>query len=159
MRIKRVRAILALCLLIGTVAAEIPTEDSPRSARFLAAYSTWTQVSFTTSTTTISDTCATAVATTACSGRKRRRALRRLQVPGESEDLGLGASIGEAPELVLSVDGEDTGARSARQYALTVWSSVTSTYTIVATSTNTATKYSVSFMCSVTSAAFPPSCG
>ncbi|MPC55309.1 hypothetical protein E2C01_049241 [Portunus trituberculatus] len=53
---------------------------------------------------------------------------------------------------------EEGGERDPR-IALTVWTTVSSTYTVTATSTNTATTFSLSFYCTVNGASFPPSCG
>ncbi|KAK4328782.1 hypothetical protein Pmani_000841 [Petrolisthes manimaculis] len=43
--------------------------------------------------------------------------------------------------------------------ALTVWTTTSSTFTITATSTNSATTFSISFFCTVNGASFPPACG
>ena len=42
--------------------------------------------------------------------------------------------------------------------AVTIWSSITSTFTMTMTTTTDATKYSVSFYCSVAGAPFPAAC-
>jgi len=149
------KSLCCLLILIYAVEALTPEEERQRDARFVAVQSYITELAFTTSTTTISDTCYTSIATNACRRRSLRRSLRLLDVeadPAFSLDEVAG-SMGTGEPLDKEVD-----ARSPRLLALTVWSSTTSTYTMLMTSTNTATKYSVSFYCSVVGGNFPPLC-
>lgn len=53
----------------------------------------------------------------------------------------------------------DDGSQRDPRIALTVWTTVSSTYTITDTSTNSATTFSLSYYCTVNGASYPPACG
>ncbi|CAL4065469.1 unnamed protein product [Meganyctiphanes norvegica] len=123
----------------------------------------------TTTTVTSAYTCASAVGTAACSGRRLRRELYDDTLGYEEDDQD-----GEKQPRILSSmsGGEDElhegpmlpneprmPSRQEGRVMMTVWSTASSTFIWTSTSINSSTTFSVSFYCTVAGAAFPPSCG
>ncbi|XP_045605588.1 uncharacterized protein [Procambarus clarkii] len=136
--------LLALCLL------STPTHGrSEEDARIVAARSTKTAISFTTSTTVTPYTCALVINAKVCQRRRYKRysSVNNWGLENDYEELH-----GSVPELSSS------GGREGR-IALTIWSTTTSVYTVTTTSINSSTTFSVSFYCTVNGASFPPLCG
>ncbi|XP_018025354.1 uncharacterized protein LOC108680935 [Hyalella azteca] len=129
--------------------------------RFLGALSTITHLSIVTTTSTIPYTCYTSFATTTC-GRRKRSLGQLLPHDGRLPTApALSGSLSEAAHVVqtrAAVTEEHVGERKGR-FAVTVWTSVTTTYTMIMTTTNLSTTYSVSILCSVAGATFPNTCG
>lgn len=128
-----------------------------RDGRIIAAMSTFTKLTFSSSTTTISYTCATLVNTAAC-GRRRRRStrIRSLKLTSDNAPTELSDSLADSPSVHPASSHNDSKRKG--RIALTLWSSVTSTVTVLSTSINTLTTYSVSFWCSAVGGTFPPVC-
>ncbi|XP_066962123.1 uncharacterized protein [Macrobrachium rosenbergii] len=136
-------------------------EDSARlsslEARIVAAYSTRTVITLTTTTATAVSTCNQASGTNACQKRRIRR-FNKLSNVDQEEDghlADLQSALEEVPE------GEPSNASSPREgrIALTIWTTTSSTYTITTTSTNTSTTLSISYYCSIVGGNMFGSCG
>ncbi|XP_018007042.1 uncharacterized protein LOC108664861 [Hyalella azteca] len=144
-----------------------PRTVSPDDARLIAAISTWTQLSFVTSITTVPLTCNRAVQGTVACKKRRRYGGRKFSlipnfndessVPAVDGSINEGSSVARPDYLVTDLDGKNDEERSGR-LALTVWRSFTSTYTMIMTSTNNAVTFSVSIACTIQGASFPAPC-
>ncbi|XP_047741259.1 uncharacterized protein LOC108664848 [Hyalella azteca] len=129
--------------------------------RFLGALSTITHLTFVTTTSTIPYTCYTSFATVNCGRRKRSNSQQPRQdswLPAAPELSGSLSEAGPEVQTRVAVAEEYVGERKGR-FAVTVWTSVTTTYTIIMTATNLSITYSVSILCSVPGATFPNACG
>ncbi|XP_064077763.1 uncharacterized protein LOC135195462 [Macrobrachium nipponense] len=148
---------LVVFALLGTVCLGRDAND----ARIVAAYSTRTAITLTTITSVQPYTCAFAVTTTPCQGRRMYRREFLGMFPEDDslagDDKTLLDSTFEDP-LISEGRALDSADRQGR-IALTVWTTSSSTYTITSTSTNFATTYSLSYYCSINGFPYPPSCG
>ncbi|XP_042883697.1 uncharacterized protein LOC122260475 [Penaeus japonicus] len=141
--------ILSVVLGLGCLSHARNEED----ARIVARYETKTAFLFTTSTTTVPFTCISGdLATTPCSKRRLRRTAPIDDMNGNASGL-LDSSI----DMVDSQLMEESNRN--QRIAMTFWSTLSSTYTLTSTSTNSATTFSVSFYCTVAGVAYPPACG
>ncbi|KAF2350552.1 hypothetical protein FHG87_018690 [Trinorchestia longiramus] len=136
---------------------------SPDDARVIAAISTWTQLSFVTSITTVPLTCNVAVENTMACKKKRRKSFRMVPKIDSKDFLQTVDGSMNTDTQTWPVEGNerqkiDDNERSGR-LALTVWRSHTSTFTMIMTATNTALTFSVSFACTIMGASFPAPCG
>lgn len=156
-------ALLAVALATGSE----DSSSSDKNARILAAYSTRTIVSLSTTTVTSAYTCLSKVSATGCLGRKMRR-YKKLMNEEEldsgdrlrfREEKSLEGSVNTDDLLVdTSVQESDDDMREGR-IALTVWSTTTSSYTVTSTSTNKSTTLSLSYWCSAGAwLDYPPTC-
>ncbi|XP_018025358.1 uncharacterized protein LOC108680936 [Hyalella azteca] len=145
-----------------------PRTVSPDDARLIAAISTWTQLSFVTSITTVPLTCNRAVQGTVACKKRRRYGGRKFSLmphltdgssaPAVDGSMNLDASPAALDDLGAITEDKNDEERSGR-LALTVWRSFTSTYTMIMTSTNNAVTFSVSIACTIQGASFPAPCG
>ncbi|XP_045133183.1 uncharacterized protein LOC123517301 [Portunus trituberculatus] len=126
---------------------------SDEDGRIVAKRTTKTAIVLTTSTTTTPFTCAFLTNNQVCQRRRFRRYQPIYDEKKHDAAMVLDGSHGDDAWRM-----EEGGERDPR-IALTVWTTVSSTYTVTATSTNTATTFSLSFYCTVNGASFPPSCG
>ncbi|CAL4060849.1 unnamed protein product [Meganyctiphanes norvegica] len=156
---------LAIAISAVALAYADDASDSERNARILAAYSTRTVLSLTTTTVTSIYQCLSKISTTACLGRKKRRYHALMDKSemddGLREDRGLEGSINEenlADYNDSGLNGDYSPAEKEGRIALTVWSTTTSSYTMTSTSTNTATTLSLSFWCSIYGMSYPATC-
>ncbi|XP_018007029.1 uncharacterized protein LOC108664847 [Hyalella azteca] len=144
-----------------------PRTVSPDDARLIAAISTWTQLSFVTSITTVPLTCTLAVQSTVACKKRRRYGGRKFSlipnfneessVPAVDGSMNLVSSPASQDDLEANTEDKNDEERSGR-LALTVWRSFTSTYTMIMTSTNNAVTFSVSIACTIQGASFPAPC-
>ncbi|XP_042883749.1 uncharacterized protein LOC122260500 [Penaeus japonicus] len=140
--------VLGVVLGLGCFCQARDEEDG----RIVAAFSTKTAFTFTTSTTTVPYTCISGDLPTAVCTKRR---LRRTAPIG---DLRAGYDMALDSSLDTDEATETDENREAR-VALTFWSTLSSTFTITSTSTNSATTFSISFYCTITGANYPPACG
>ncbi|XP_037776272.1 uncharacterized protein LOC119573224 [Penaeus monodon] len=142
--------VLSAVLGLGCLCQGIARDEA--NGRIIAAFSTKTAFTFTTSTTTVPYTCISGALPTAVCTKRR---LRRTVPIG---DLRAGADM----VLDSSMDTDDaieTEQEREARVALTFWSTLSSTFTITSTSTNSATTFSISFYCTIAGANYPPACG
>ncbi|KAF2350554.1 hypothetical protein FHG87_018692, partial [Trinorchestia longiramus] len=132
-----------------------PGSDRRDGGRVIAKFSTWTQLSFVTSTTVVPRTCATAMNAVAC--KKRKRKLKTLFKDANELNLAFDGAL-EGSLASPKADGELDGSQRDPKIALTVWRSHTSTFTMIMTSTNLAITLSLSFACSIVGGNFPENC-
>jgi len=150
-------AALALLGVAAVYGAGDDDEQLQRQQRILAAYSTRTVFSMTTTTVTSLFTCGSAWSTGTClAGRKMRRYLAMNDESLNMEQLD-GDLSGSLSDDTIAGDSE-AGADREGRIALTVWSTTTTPYTWTSTSTNTATTLSLSYWCSIIGGNYPPSC-
>ncbi|XP_018025350.1 uncharacterized protein LOC108680931 [Hyalella azteca] len=151
------RKLLAVAVSLMALLITCSAEDGDRrdDARIIAVVSTWTQLSFVTSTTTKPYTCARLQNTAAC--RKRRSYRKALELPKSGSIDDIGASLTD-PRMHANADTDANEGSRDPKLALTLWQSFTSTYTMLMTSTDTARTFSVSFFCSIVGGNFPPAC-
>ncbi|KAF2357730.1 hypothetical protein FHG87_011512 [Trinorchestia longiramus] len=155
MRIAEVGVAFCILTLAGLSSAEVPGSDRRDGGRVIAKFSTWTQLSFVTSTTVVPRTCAY-ITNVACKKRKKRsfgNLLKSMKVANADTDGVLEGSLASP-----RADGELDGSQRDPKIALTVWRSHTSTFTMIMTSTNLAITLSLSFACSIVGGNFPELC-
>ncbi|XP_064077761.1 uncharacterized protein LOC135195460 [Macrobrachium nipponense] len=135
-------------------------EDDARlsslEARIVAAYSTRTVITLTTTTATAVSTCNQASGTNACQKRRIRRFNKLSNVDQEEDGQ---ADLQSALEEVPQGDASSVGSSREGRIALTIWTTTSSTYTITTTSTNTSTTLSISYYCSIVGGNMFGSCG
>ncbi|XP_050737967.1 uncharacterized protein LOC127009187 [Eriocheir sinensis] len=122
-------------------------------ARIVAKRTTKTAVVLSTSTTTSPFTCAFRTNTQVCQRRSFRRFNPINDDKVDNTEMQLDGSQDDATWQL-----DDDSQRESR-IALTIWTTISSTYTITATSTNSATTFSLSYYCTINGASYPPSCG
>ncbi|KAF2357731.1 hypothetical protein FHG87_011513 [Trinorchestia longiramus] len=126
--------------------------------RVIAARSTLTAISITSTTTTVPYTCYTAIDTAICRKRRSRNpdsiSLRSM-FSGEPNSR-LDSSVNERFSFT---NGDESTAQQRPKLAFTLWTTSTSPFTYTITSTNAAVTFSVSFMCTFPGQFFPPACG
>nr|XP_053641356.1 uncharacterized protein LOC128694997 [Cherax quadricarinatus]XP_053641357.1 uncharacterized protein LOC128694997 [Cherax quadricarinatus]XP_053641358.1 uncharacterized protein LOC128694997 [Cherax quadricarinatus] len=138
---------LVVCLALVSVAQGRDDEDA---RLIVAAYSTKTAIILTTTTTTTPFTCAFKTNGAVCQRRRYRR-YTKLDDSVLSDDT--------RPEVSGSLGEETVKNERQPRIALTIWTTVSSTYTVTSTSTNRSTTFSLSFFCTVSGAVLPPGCG
>jgi len=133
-------------------------DEVAREGRVIGVVSTYTKFSISSSTTTMSATCAAFVKVEVCgNGRRRRRsyATNNIESLIKQQNDGLLTSMEDtAPEAISETESH----RDGKMLALTFWSTITSTIVPITTSTGTATTLSLSFYCSVNGGTFPSAC-
>ncbi|KAF2350553.1 hypothetical protein FHG87_018691 [Trinorchestia longiramus] len=146
----------------GLLSAAYCVEEE--NGRILGALSTITHLIYATTTTTVPITCYTTIATTLCRRKRHANVVRRhlARSYGGEDPIELSGTLSTSSTLnrspLAGALTDDNIYRKGR-FAVTVWSSVTTTYTITETSTDPQTTYSVSFLCSVSGGMFPNVCG
>ncbi|XP_068208613.1 uncharacterized protein [Palaemon carinicauda] len=146
-----------LLVLLKLSLAKEASRDAEK-ARFLAAYSARTIITLTTQTSIIPYTCANFFGSKNCQKRRFRRMEDVRIQPRSDVSTSLDSGMLEEPEADIQNGGILDGTQR-KGLALTIWSTTSSTFTVTSTSTNTSTTFSLSFYCTIVSAAFPPSCG
>ncbi|XP_071522185.1 uncharacterized protein [Panulirus ornatus] len=140
-----------LCLLCLAQGRE--AEDG----RLIAARSTKTAIVLTTSTTAAPFTCALATNAAACQRRRYRRYSSLNTHTLAADGLLLDGSMDD--DVVGEGGGRPLANPREGRVALVVWTTLSSTFTVTATSINSSTTFSLSFFCTVNGAALPPACG
>jgi len=150
-------ALLGVSLVYGD---EDGAAAAERQQRILAAYSTRSILSFTTTTVTSLYTCASAYNGATCRlGRKMRRYKSITEEQDAGADRGernLDSSLDNMEDIT---EDKSEGENRDGRIALTVWSTTTTPYTWTSTSINSSTTLSLSYWCSVAGVGYPPACG
>ncbi|XP_037776273.1 uncharacterized protein LOC119573225 [Penaeus monodon] len=132
------------CVLLG-IGCFCHARDEAKE-RFIVTRSTRTDFSLATTTTTVPYSCISGnLPPIAC----RRAAMKYISNPGSGLTL--------ASSMYPGTDAKTEPDRQPRA-AVTVWSTVFSTFTVTSTFTNSATTIPVSLLCSTTGTALPPPC-
>ncbi|XP_018007036.1 uncharacterized protein LOC108664854 [Hyalella azteca] len=145
---------LCVALLLAFASSVKAQDRADEDLRLIAARVTQTAIILSTTTTVVPSTCALTVNAAICGGGRRRRSVKGLSVHDASSksDSTLDGSISDVVENESNVDGGDA------KLQVTLWTQVSSTFIVTATSTNAATKFSVSFQCSLPGVQFPAKC-
>ncbi|KAK8739828.1 hypothetical protein OTU49_003217 [Cherax quadricarinatus] len=141
-----------LLVCVAAALCGVAQGRSEDDARIIAARSTKTAISLTTSTTVTPYTCAFLTNAAVCQRRRYRR--YSALTPDEASN-GMDKIDGPLEGSLLESDPSNREGR----IAITIWTTVTTIYTVTSTSINSATTFSLSFYCTVNGASFPPACG
>nr|XP_053641411.1 uncharacterized protein LOC128695045 [Cherax quadricarinatus] len=140
-----------LLVCVAAALCGVAQGRSEDDARIIAARSTKTAISLTTSTTVTPYTCAFLTNAAVCQRRRYRR--YSALTPDEASN-GMDKIDGPLEGSLLESDPSNREGR----IAITIWTTVTTIYTVTSTSINSATTFSLSFYCTVNGASFPPAC-
>jgi len=152
-------AVVCVLFLAGVMAlaggdATEDEEARERSGRIIAMQSIKTILTTTTSTTTAIATCVTLVKTDPC--KRRRKRSNRILSPALLEDYSDSTAIDSSLSSDSALVEDGSTDPKERMLAYTVWWTTTSTYILY--STTAATTMSISYLCSIAGAAYPPAC-
>ncbi|XP_042219973.1 uncharacterized protein LOC121864874 [Homarus americanus] len=128
---------------------------SEGDARIVVARSVKTAIAFNTVTSTNPVTCIFAANAAVCQRRRFRRFMPIID--HENQETLVDSSLDKDTD-----DEEEDVPRQGKRggrIAVTLWTTVSSTFTITTTSTDTLTTFSLSYFCTVNGASSPPSCG
>lgn len=90
--------------------------------------------------------------------QRKKILLSVISLEGSLEDLPEEEDVGEVRGAAEGSHDHLDDPPAARPRLVTLWTTSYTTYTVISTSTNTDTTFSVSYMCSVAGASFPESC-
>merc|ERR1711872_224045 len=155
-RMKTLIAVLVLALAGGGWC-----RDEEDGRLLVAAYTTRTDTTVSSTTVTVLYTCGLTYNAVACSGRRRRRRTP-LAMEGqlkEDWEAGGGLLLDSGLNPVEEFQSDQAGSNREGRIALTVWTTSSTTFTFTSTSTNSATTVSLSYYCSFANAAVIPACG
>merc|ERR1719494_36739 len=142
---------LIFLLVLGVAVSALEDEYQPDKNKFLIGVRrTAVITTLSTSTVTVGSTCFTKVKTSACSGKRKKRAVMQTpDVMANVHDDGIAGSMSD-PIQINNAEGD--------LEKLVIWTTSTKTITWYSSSTKSGTTLTIAFSCSATGVSFPGGC-